>query len=289
MSLGRRHGIRDLYVSCSGRRFPSWIFADKKTLTAFNFFTQFCFYCAGFCGLCLAIAAYTIVQQSNEREIPDGWVIALIAAPAFFLLFTGGMVLTSLRYIFTNITNIDILSRSRVSYIAVRIPSDTPPSHRYPTIVYPLQPPPPPPPPQQQQWQYPQYSNSQLDGALPPPPPPAAVAPPARAPTERDAQAVRKFAILQFKSSDNPWSLGVARNWKSVMGNGPLEWFLPIRHSPCCDHDSMNSDYPTGRALTKLKKRFGLPGYEADAEAIEAWEQRGQRGRRQQTGTVSTL
>ena len=226
---------------------------------------QFCAYCALWCGLCLAIGAYTITEQKDERLVPDGWVIAIIAAPAFFLLFSGGLALTSLRYILINITNIDMLSRSRTSYLAVRIPSDTPPSHRYPTITYPLRQSAPMPQPQLQ----PPYANGQLDG-VPPPPPPAVI-------SDRDAQAVRKFAILQVKSGDNPWNLGMARNWTSVMGSSPLEWFLPIRHSPCCDHDSMRSDYPTGRALTKLKKRYGLPGYEADAEAMEAWAQRGHR------------
>jgi palmitoyltransferase len=42
------------------------------------------------------------------------------------------------------------------------------------------------------------------------------------------------------------------------MGNKPVEWFLPISHSPCCRHDSMTSDYPLGPVLDELKKRYEI-------------------------------
>lgn len=191
-------------------------------------------------------------QQSGERDTPDGWVIAGLVLSAFFLLFSGGMALTSLRWITTNMTNIDMYSRNRISYLAVNIPLDSPPSSHYPTIVYPMQ---------QPNLLPPSAAAEPAAGATPGSAP-ATLAPPA---DSRDQRAQRKFAILRTESRENPWDLGYARNFTSVMGHSPLEWFLPIRHSPCCNHDSMDSDYPTGEILEIVKRRFNFPGYESAA------------------------
>lgn len=75
----------------------------------------------------------------------------------------------------------------------------------------------------------------------------------------RDEQAKRMFAILATEPGENPWDTGVWKNCKSVMGNSVLEWLLPIWHSPCCNHDSMESDYEFGPVVEKLKKRYGIP------------------------------
>ncbi|KAM3506419.1 hypothetical protein MY11210_007569 [Beauveria gryllotalpidicola] len=241
--------------------------------TSFNFFAQFTFYCALYCAITLAITGYTLSQQSSERPNTDGWVVAGLVLSAFFILFSGGMALTSLRYILTNMTNIDMLSRTRISYLAVHLPPGSPPSSRYSTIVYPLEQPslvaplPPPPP---------------IAGADEPAAAAAAAAPDASVPlpavqtgaaASRDVRAQRKFAILRVESRENPWDLGFARNWAAVMGRTPWEWLLPIRHSPCCDHDSMESDYPAGKLLDELKRRHHFPGYEpADADSSQPKE-----------------
>ncbi|UKZ74238.1 hypothetical protein TrVFT333_001900 [Trichoderma virens FT-333] len=79
----------------------------------------------------------------------------------------------------------------------------------------------------------------------------------------RDQLAERKFAILRTKPRENPWNLGAKENWKSVMGDNFLEWMLPIRHSPCCNHENMESDYKFGPLIAKLRKRYGVPELEA--------------------------
>ncbi|OAA60108.1 DHHC zinc finger membrane protein [Cordyceps fumosorosea ARSEF 2679] len=233
--------------------------------TSFNFFAQFTFYCALYCSITLALTGYTVSQQSRERPTPDGWVVAGLVLSAFFLLFSGGMALTSLRYILTNMTNIDMFSRSRISYLAVRVPLDAPPSQSYPTVTYPLQQPPVPPQP------------LGVVGTPPPPPP----ANPGEsilnngtsvlAAADRDVRARRKFAILRVEARENPWDLGPRRNWTSVMGRSPWEWLLPIRHSPCCDHDSMTSDYPTRNVLDGIKKRHNF----AQLELMEPSQPKG--------------
>jgi palmitoyltransferase len=74
----------------------------------------------------------------------------------------------------------------------------------------------------------------------------------------RDAQAVRRFAIVRTEPGDNPWDLGTYNNFKSVMGNNFFEWILPIKRSPCCSHDDMTSQFQTGPAVAALRTRHGL-------------------------------
>lgn len=69
-------------------------------------------------------------------------------------------------------------------------------------------------------------------------------------------------------------------NWKSVMGDNFIEWMLPIRHSPCCNHESMESDYKFGPLISKLRKRYGIPELEASSRGghgIELHERGGRR------------
>lgn len=67
-----------------------------------------------------------------------------------------------------------------------------------------------------------------------------------------------KFAILEIGPKQNVWDLGYWRNWKSVMGDGPLRWLLPIWHSPCCESNTEALDYPLGDVVEKLKKKYNL-------------------------------
>ncbi|GAB0132075.1 hypothetical protein EsDP_00000523 [Epichloe bromicola] len=206
--------------------------------TSFNFFTHFTFYTTCLCGVALAVSVYSLTEQLNGREISvDGWVIAIIALSAFFGLFAFGMTLTAGRYLLTNTTNIDMLRKHQIFTLAVRIPQDTPPSSKYPTITYPLQ-----------SWQPVPHAleAQQPNGSAGPK-------------HSRDMQATRKFAILRTEAGENPWDLGLWENWKSVMGTSVKEWLLPLRHSPCCSHDSMVSDYPFGPLVDELRRRYGVP------------------------------
>jgi palmitoyltransferase len=162
--------------------------------------------------------------------------VAVIALSGLFCLFAFGMTLTAGRYIFTNITNIDMLRRRQTFNLAVLIPRGTPPSPTYRTVVYPLQ----------------ALQPGQMNGLANPI-------------STRDDAAFRTFAILKTEPSENPWNLGLWENWKSVMGHNPLEWLLPIKGSPCCSHDSMHSDYPMGPLLDELKQRYGLPDSKENA------------------------
>lgn len=150
------------------------------------------------------------------------------------------MAATSARFVFTNTTNIDLLRKDRVHQLAILVPQGTPSTPHYSTITYPL--------PHaigsagaevQPDADAQRSSGTTLDS--------------------RDQQAARTFAILRTEPGENPWDLGYYRNFKSVMGQSIFEWLLPIKHSPCCDHDSPESDYAMGRLIVKLANRVDLP------------------------------
>jgi palmitoyltransferase len=72
-------------------------------------------------------------------------------------------------------------------------------------------------------------------------------------------QPRRTFAVIECGMNDDLWDLG---NWvdnlKSVMGERLIDWFLPIRRSPCSSRDGLDFDYPFGRVLRQRKREYGL-------------------------------
>ncbi|KAI5464010.1 DHHC palmitoyltransferase-domain-containing protein [Mariannaea sp. PMI_226] len=209
--------------------------------TSFNFFSQFTFYASLFCATCIAASAYSLRLQLDEDRPLDGRIVASLVLASIFALFTISMTLTSVRFITTNITNIDMLRKNQTFRLAVRIHQNTAPTNRYETITYPLS----LLPPSEQS----SSSTHRLRGA------PMGTLGPV---SPRDEQAKRTFAILATEPGENPWNVGIWKNCTSVMGHSVLAWLLPIWHSPCCNHDSMESDYEFGPIVEKLKKRYGI-------------------------------
>lgn len=78
--------------------------------------------------------------------------------------------------------------------------------------------------------------------------------------SDRDKQATRTFAILpMLDQGDNPWDLGsLLLNWETVMGNNVVDWFLPIRRSPCCSHEDADSQFRVGPWVDLLKSSVGF-------------------------------
>ena len=69
----------------------------------------------------------------------------------------------------------------------------------------------------------------------------------------------RTFAILETLPGMNPWDLGSPLlNFQAVFGERPHDWFLPVKHSPCCDHTSAISQFPMGPDFEDLLIEAGL-------------------------------
>lgn len=220
-------------------------------IAAFKFFVQFVCYTCAFCGVVLGAAGTVLRYQILNGQAVDPRIIAVMILAGFFCFFTFLMSTSSLRYVFLNMTNIDMLGApSKVYQLAVVVPHDQRPSTSgtlpYPTVTYPL--------PNLElgvsgeanrpgrDTQTASSNGSGLSGQ-----------------TARDALAVRTFAILKTEPGENPWHLSYGRNWNEVMGNNVFDWFLPIKRSPCIHRESHESFYPFGPVLDDVCARYGVP------------------------------
>lgn len=224
---------------------------------AFNFFVQFTFYCACYCIIVVAANAYLVKLRLGAGDTIDARTIVGLAFGALFGLFSVTMTTTALRFVFQNITNVDLFRKNQTFRLAVRVPTGTRSTDRFSTITYPLS-----FPGEDSRAPGTAHSNGvdQSDGA-------GSVA--TNRMVARDQRARRTFAILQTQSGENPWHIGYLKNFKSVMGESVFEWLLPLRHSPCTHHDSMVSDYEFGPLVEELKRRYGLVEGDAEKSANE--------------------
>lgn len=74
----------------------------------------------------------------------------------------------------------------------------------------------------------------------------------------------RRYIILSTAPGESPWDLGPLENMKQVLGTRWWDWLIPLRHSPCCRHDSSESAYALGPVVTRLRLEAGLPTGLAD-------------------------
>jgi len=196
----------------------------------------------------------------TQNGLNSQWPVALGLA-AFFGLFTVTMTGSSTDFAVSNITTIENLNRkTKVWQLAVLIPSPQelarirPPSTvqsapAYRTVTYPL---PIVSNPSEQVRSQPQSSADETN-------PSTRETTEAGLHTKRDAQATRTFAILSTEPGENPWDLGSAfENWKTVMGDNVLDWILPFKRSPCCNHEDGRSQFKLGPNVDLLLARHGF-------------------------------
>ena len=189
-----------------------------------------------------------VQAKAHDGDGIDGVAIGALAVSAIFGLFSLIMTITSARYILINLTTVDFLkSKNVVHQLAIRVPRGTPPGPNYHVITYPLPTSP---------------SGMSLSGMT--------VTDERFAPSPRDRLATRTFAIVRTEMGENPWDLGYYGNWKSVMGERAVDWFLPVKGSPCARHEAGESFYEMGPLYGKLRARFGLaPLREGETEGVE--------------------
>lgn len=151
---------------------------------------------------------------------------------AFFAPFTIGLTGSSLQFVILNTTTIENLSRrNKVWQLAIYIPRPLA-SPPFPIISYPL------------------------------------VSP--SSPSQNPNPQPRTFAILHSKPGENPWDLGAFANFKSVMGERWYEWFIPLTHSPCCQHDRGESQFALGPVVQRMRVEAGLAPAPSREEGIES-------------------
>ncbi|KAI9743813.1 MAG: palmitoyltransferase pfa5 [Claussenomyces sp. TS43310] len=210
---------------------------------SFKFFLQFVTYTWLYCFyLVVVLAIYVHEQKASSTRSLDPQFAVILGLAAFFGLFTLGMSGSSFHFAIMNLTTIENLNRkTRIWQLAVFLPqSEYVDAYRsgwatpFPTVTYPL--------PKVSSGSTSFVGQSDNTNRL--------------SASERDAKAIRKFAILKMEPGENPYDLGLLENWKSVMGTNPLDWILPIRRSPCCTHEGTESQFALGPAVKRLRERY---------------------------------
>lgn len=151
---------------------------------------------------------------------------------------------SSLQFLILNTTTIENLSRhSKVWLLAIHIakPPSSPSAIGFSTISYPL---------------------------------PSATA-------QQPTTPLKTFAILHSMPGENPWDLGPMKNIKSVMGEHVYDWILPLKHSPCSDHNRADSQFALGPVVERMRLEAGLAtSPDAVSSATMANRRRHRRSRR---------
>jgi len=160
------------------------------------------------------------------------------------------MAASSIQLALINCTTVENLTRkTHVWYLAVRVPEsyqppfggpsgEAPNSTPFRTVTYPLP-----------QW-IPTVTASLLGADTSTSPNDSA--------SKRTNPAPRTFVVLTSKPGVNPWDLGPLENMKQVLGFRWWDWLLPLKYSPCCNHESQQSVYALGPAVERMRKEAGL-------------------------------
>lgn len=63
---------------------------------------------------------------------------------------------------------------------------------------------------------------------------------------------------MQTKPLEHPWYTSLMMGWKDTMGNNPIDWFLPIKQSPCKQR-TRRGEFEWGEVVFDMARK-----YEAD-------------------------
>ena len=159
---------------------------------------------------------------------------------AFFLFFSGGMAISSIYFVLKNLTTVENLGRKVAIWnFAVRLPASAqgiPPrpdnagSQDVPSVGVANE--------SQSDLEHGPCSLAPINPADPPP-----------------------IAVLKTEKGENPWDLGPWENWRSIMGSRVIDWLLPVKYSPSCDHNGTECAYPLGPVVRRLRQQHGLPSH----------------------------
>ena len=75
---------------------------------------------------------------------------------------------------------------------------------------------------------------------------------------EQAPGAIKTYALVHTKPGENPFDLGLYQNLKSVMGDHWYDFLLPIKHSPCCNHDRKDGQFAFGPVVQRMRLEAGI-------------------------------
>lgn len=255
--------------------FCPWV-GGAVSETSYKFFVQFNFYAALLTMQVVISTAYFFAQRREHSNYVNGNWIALLAAGGLFLLFSGGMFLSSGQFAMINSTTIEHLDRkTKIWNLAVYT------DHKVLQEIHekgiPLQLISYPRPPEEDLNCLAQNGTGPTDQAQ-------NEQQGSRGPT---TTGHRTFAILETAPGQNPFDLGYLGNLMDIMGATIWEWLLPIKTSPCLKHDDPTSLYKLGSVVDELKANTGVTAWQSQTTHAKRRRRRRSRSSRR-TGEGSS-
>lgn len=65
----------------------------------------------------------------------------------------------------------------------------------------------------------------------------------------------RKFVVMQTLPFQHPWATTLMQGWKDTMGESPIEWFLPLKMSPC-KKKSRSGEFRWGEVVYDMARKY---------------------------------
>jgi len=171
--------------------------------------------------------SFSVSDHYQTGSRPGTW-IAAIALAALFSIFAGTMTWMTGYNLAINYTTIEALQRGGITHIAFLI-------------------------------------NSM------PTDPTAQPTPPTSSKDERDkAEDIdddwsvlgivrrgggRSFVIMHTKPFQHPWSTSLMRGWKDTMGESVLDWFSPLKNSPCTQK-TRRGEFRWGEVVYDMARKY---------------------------------
>jgi palmitoyltransferase len=78
----------------------------------------------------------------------------------------------------------------------------------------------------------------------------------------------RQYVVMQTKPMEHPWYTTLLRGWKDTMGNSVVDWFLPLRQSPCKQR-SRSGEFEWGEVVYDMARYFEAKNAGAKVALLE--------------------
>ncbi|KAF2636297.1 zf-DHHC-domain-containing protein [Massarina eburnea CBS 473.64] len=213
--------------------------------TTHKFFIQFVFYGALWTLFLLIPTSYYLAERMRiVGDKPSTW-IACVALSAIFVVFTGTMFFMTTWNVSINYSTVETVQRGGINNITML----TTRSHR-------------------------DRRSSRASTT--------------RASTTREKPNVlrevvrdgREYVVFQTQPFDHPWDLGNKANLQSVMGERVIDWFIPLKMSPCVRHEDSMGEFAWSDAVLDMARDWEKDNPGRRIRLVSEWRERSGRSGR---------
>ncbi|KAL6705688.1 palmitoyltransferase pfa5 [Coniothyrium glycines] len=200
-----------------------------------KFFMQFVFFGTLYTTYTWVVTAIFLAERSSKMGSRPGTWIATLAVAVVFCIFGFSMTCMTGWNLMINYTSVEGIQRGGVQNIAFLI-------SRMP----------------------PRADSAQISTQSTTPPSSSKKSPnndsedhwPVLCTVQRSSG--KSYAVMQTQALEHPWYTGLLSGWKDTMGTNVIDWFLPLRQSPCKQR-GRHGEFTWGEVVYDMARK-----YEAD-------------------------